>query len=217
MQTQDIVETITLKTPNELKKEEWKDTGNLNESWKTIEGYPRHQCSNTGKIRYSKENRWIESKYRKNWAGYFLVNLYDGQHPKGKTFSVHGIIALNLIPNPSQYPIINHIDGNKENNSITNLEWCSHQHNSQHAFRLGLRNDMKGENNHAAKLNFKKVNEIREKYLTGAYTYVNLSKEYNMSIISIKRIIRNRSWFDIRYDNDEYHNKVKLLHKSNIR
>ncbi len=54
------------------------------------------------------------------------------------SFQVHRLIALAFIPNPDNLPEINHIDGNPLNNSLENLEWCTHQYNMQHAWDTGL-------------------------------------------------------------------------------
>lgn len=51
---------------------------------------------------------------------------------------VHRLIAEAFIPNPQNYPVVNHIDGNKQNNSISNLEWCTQEHNMEEAKRLNL-------------------------------------------------------------------------------
>ena len=60
-------------------------------------------------------------------------------------WSIHRLLAIKYIPNPNNYPVINHIDGNKLNNSIDNLEWCTHSHNTKEAVRLGL---IDNSNNH---------------------------------------------------------------------
>ena len=51
---------------------------------------------------------------------------------------VHRLIAEAFIPNPQNYPVVNHIDGNKQNNDISNLEWCTQEHNMEEAKRLNL-------------------------------------------------------------------------------
>lgn len=182
-----------------------------NESWKVIPDFPNYECSDTGKIRSLLNLK--ELKIRKNNSGYPLINLYN--NGKMKTLTIHRIVAKLFINNFENYLIVNHIDGIKDNNNYSNLEWCDHQHNMRHAFRLNLRNDMKGENNYSAKLTFEKVEEIRQKYLSGEFTFLSLSKLYNMSLLSIKRIIRNISWYDKNYDNQEYKDKLKLINKIN--
>lgn len=71
-------------------------------------------------------------------AGYFSVSATI--NGKQKRFLVHRLIAMAYIPNPEQKPYVNHIDGNKKNNHIGNLEWCTSQENSRHAKKIGLIN-----------------------------------------------------------------------------
>lgn len=57
----------------------------------------------------------------------------------GKDFYIHRLVAICYLENPCGYPEINHKDGNKQNNSVDNLEWCNRSFNNRHAFRTGLR------------------------------------------------------------------------------
>lgn len=61
---------------------------------------------------------------------------------KRKAFKIalHRLVALLYVENPNNYPVVNHIDGNKQNNHKDNLEWCTVRHNTLHAEKLGLRN-----------------------------------------------------------------------------
>lgn len=117
-------------------KEIWKDIPNY-------EGY--YQASNLGKIRSlnRKVNCGITSNkqvLRKgkvlcahpNLRKYLTVVLSINN--KQKTFTVHRLIAKTFIPNPNNYPQINHIDGNKNNNCVNNLEWCTSKQNIKHSW-----------------------------------------------------------------------------------
>ena len=112
---------------------------------KIIKDFPYYKISSEGKI-YScfkfktsiPCNTWREVKqiYDKS-CGYMIVTLCDGKGLK-KNKRVHRLLMEAFIPNPNNYPQINHIDGNKLNNSLDNLEWCTAKHNSREAIRLGL-------------------------------------------------------------------------------
>ncbi len=68
--------------------------------------------------------------------GYHVVCLH--KEGRGKMHSLHKLIAQTFIPNPNNYTNINHKDGNKLNNNVDNLEWCTQRHNVEHAYETGL-------------------------------------------------------------------------------
>ena len=130
----------------------------MKEIWKPvpIKKYSKmYEVSNTGLIRSITritKNRF-STQVRKSQLikpnpekkrGYLLVSLggYDRQ-----TCSVHRLVALAFIPNPKNKPQVNHKDGNKKNNSVTNLEWMTNHENHMHARGLGLYPSSAGENN----------------------------------------------------------------------
>ena len=85
-----------------------------------------------GRLWSSKRNRFL-NQYN-NYDGYPTYKLYN------KHCSVHRLLAEAFIPNPDNLPQVNHIDGNKENNSLDNLEWCTSRQNLHHAMDNGLHN-----------------------------------------------------------------------------
>lgn len=118
----------------------------MKEIWKPIKGYEGiYEISNFGKVKsiryFNHVNNKIYSREKMlklslNEKGYFRVGLYkSGKEIK---FKVHRLVAENFIPNPNKYNEVNHIDGNKQNNCVDNLEWCTHSHNIKEAVKLGL-------------------------------------------------------------------------------
>ena len=69
--------------------------------------------------------------------GYLGVRIY--KNLKGKTFKIHRLVAQAFIPNPNNLLQVNHIDGDKENNRVDNLEWCTCEENMKHSYKIGLR------------------------------------------------------------------------------
>lgn len=108
----------------------------MQEIWKDIEGYEGlYQVSNLCNIKRLNSGRIL--KQCKNTYGYLQVGL--SKKGKLKMFCVHILVARAFIPNPENKSQVNHIDGDKENNNIDNLEWVSQEENLIHAFKTGLR------------------------------------------------------------------------------
>ena len=101
------------------------------ELWKDIPNYEGlYQISNLGNIMSIRRKRLIKSDRRKD--GYIQVHLIKDK--KMKNFLLHRLVAITFIENYNDYEFINHIDGNKENNSLNNLEWCDRSYNILHAY-----------------------------------------------------------------------------------
>lgn len=98
-----------------------------------IAGYPAYYISRTGQVYSARSTRLLKDC---DCAGYRQVGLSANGH--SKSVKVHRLVALAFIPNPQNKPDVNHKDGNKANNCLSNLEWCTEKENVQHAVRMGL-------------------------------------------------------------------------------
>lgn len=106
------------------------------EKWKDISGYEGYyQVSTFGRIRamghkYQRKGVYILALHENNGYGYLLADLHKDN--KYKSVAVHRLVAETFIPNPEKLSEVNHIDGNKQNNNVDNLEWVSRSQNCWH-------------------------------------------------------------------------------------
>lgn len=170
------------------------------ETWKPVIGFEKiYSVSNLGNIKsHDRESiktyrgvitgtvkvKGKDIKKMTNACGYYCVDVVK------KNMLVHRLVALNFIPNPNNYKVINHKDGNKQNNNVNNLEWCTHKQNSIHASKHNLYNPRRGELNNMAKLTEKDVLDIRLSKDTGVY----LASKYNVDKSLISSIRLRKSW-----------------------
>lgn len=118
----------------------------MKEIWKDIQGYEGYyQVSNLGRVKsFPRRGTHINKihilKPSKNRKGYYQVVLSKNSEYQSK--KIHRLVAKAFLENPNNYQQVNHIDGNKENNRVDNLEWCTNEYNMKHAWKLGLRDNI---------------------------------------------------------------------------
>ena len=125
---------------------------------RTIPNFPNYSVNRNGEV-FSNYTKKILSE-RKCSGGYPRVCLYS-KFAKRKDIRVHRIVAELFLPNPDNLPVVNHINGDKTDNRVDNLEWCTHVHNSNHAFETGLTPKKQ------KKLSNTQLNECARAYLNG--------------------------------------------------
>lgn len=142
----------------------------MKEVWKEIEGYENYLVSSNGRI----------AKILKgdgNGKGYRYLKFKDN-----KRFYIHQLVAKMFIPNPRKFPIINHKNGDKNNNNVNNLEWCSYSHNIKEAYRLGL--------NYS---NSKKINQysLDDKFIKQWKSMSEIQRKLGINYSGISKCCRN--------------------------
>ena len=103
----------------------------MNETWKDVAGYEgQYQVSDLGHVRSLCYKKARILKPRLNHSGHLTVRLW--QSGKGRNVYIHRLVAEAFIPNPSNFPVINHKDENPANNAVNNLEWCTVKYNNNY-------------------------------------------------------------------------------------
>lgn len=121
----------------------------MDEKWVSIPGYENlYRISSIGRIRSLPRNTIAKNGKQMSFParilkqsldddGYLNISLTD-EHGQSKQYRVSRLVAMTFIPNPNNLPIVNHLDGNKQNNNVDNLEWCTVKQNNYHAYETGL-------------------------------------------------------------------------------
>lgn len=124
---------------------------------------------------------------------YQIINFMM-MNGKKKTFRVHRLVlmAFNPIENMENLEV-NHIDGDKTNNKLINLEWCSSSENQKHAFKQGLQKPRKGEQSNFSKLSFQKIKQIFELRTQGK-TQQQIADIVGCTRSNISYILNNKTW-----------------------
>jgi len=129
------------------------------ELWQVVPNFEDYHASNFGRVKSFKNGMTRILKPRLSSKGYFRFNLR--RSGKSKDFSAHQLVAWLFIPNPDNKPQVNHIDGIKFNNHVSNLEWCTNSENRAHAVANNLH--CSGEDDPRAKLTNEQARYIRDK------------------------------------------------------
>jgi DNA-binding transcriptional regulator YiaG len=123
--------------------------------------------------------------------GYFVTSVFRN-HKQERAY-IHRLVATSFVDNPDGKKTVNHKDGDKHNNRYTNLEWLTHEENTQDAHRTGLIKYIKGENTPQAKLTNTEVYEIRKKFSNGS-SHAELADYYRVSKSCIRMIVNRKRW-----------------------
>jgi len=150
-----------------------------------------YSVTENGRVWSHKRLKWIKGNMR---SGYLLYQLWSKN--KCKYHLAHRLVAQTFIPNPDNFPQVNHLNGNKNDNSVENLEWCSAQQNTTHSREiLGNKNAFcKGSAHYKAKLTEKDVKEIRALYSNGNFTHQKLAIRYGITKNTVGFVLSGKTW-----------------------
>ena len=177
----------------------------MKEVWKDINGYEGcYQVSNLGRIKsldrmtnnqygeYFMKGRILKNSIIKE-KGYCRVSLNNGNGKISKR--VHRLVAEAFIPNPENKPEVNHKDGNKLNNCVSNLEWCTNKENIEHSIRTGLKKHCNGCSNSSSKFTEEDIIFIRKNYKKRDPMYggVALARRYSCCPKTIYDIVTKKT------------------------
>lgn len=169
--------------------------------WVDIKGYEGlYQVNQDGEVYSKQTNRVLKQFYRGKRPDnkYRVVDLK--KNGDRKTVSVHRIVAQAFIPNPDNLPCVNHKDGDKNNNCVENLEWCTYSENNNHAIKNGLKKYKSGTKNKNSKLTYDDVVAIKKCLTLGDSECGTrpLSMKYGVDHKVIMDIYHNRKYQDVK-------------------
>lgn len=178
----------------------------IEEIWKPVPEFEWYEVSNFGKVRSitrqvlrkatpTRKEGYITFQGRllsctPCIVGYPRVTLRN--YKETKDIHVHRLVASVFLENPDDYTYVNHLDNNKLNNKVDNLEWCSQSLNCLHAFDIGA-NDH-GIKHWKHKFTEDEVREIRHRLKTEKISRSKLAREYNVSPTAIRMIAIGKNW-----------------------
>lgn len=164
----------------------------MTEVIKDIKGFEgRYTISNLGIVRSLLTGKIM--KYHITKFGYARVNLRIAKSRDYKSYFVHRLVALNFLDNPNNLAEVNHIDCNRLNNRIDNLEWISRKENIKHSFIFGNASN-KGHKNPNSKLSSIDIEAIRALNRTKRFYGTQIAKLFKVSESTISSILTNNTW-----------------------
>ena len=178
----------------------------VNEEWRDCVGYEgSYQVSNLGRVRSLDRRvnavgsrtkimrgKLLKPRYCKN--GYYYVCLYGVGIQKNIT--VHSLVANAFLGGRPNGLDVNHIDGDKSNNSCANLEYSSRSQNIRHALGTGLCHSRIADNHHASKLSSKDIPVIRHRLAIG-HSQLSIARDYGVCQSAIGDISRGVTWLSV--------------------
>lgn len=162
-------------------------------SWKKIKGFENYSINEEGKVRNDITNK-IKKPYVNKQNDYLTVDLWENNIGTKRT--IHRLIAETFIPNPQNKPTVDHIDSNRQNNTIENLRWATYGEQNSRFETVGVRSE---------KILMTRYHEERKKRGGGHISWGNIIEErtfdsitevaeyFNLTISNISQLLKNGS------------------------
>lgn len=174
------------------------------EEWRAVEGYELlYEISSFGRIK-SLQKEWHNKGNKKT-----TIMCLDNNDPKGylkiklrndgirKGYCVHRLVASHFIPNPENFPEVNHKDFDPSNNMFLNLEWGTRLYNIQYSAKAGRITGWTGEKSPRAKHTNESILKIRELYASGKHTQDEIAAMFGVKRHNISKIVLRQRWAHI--------------------
>lgn len=163
----------------------------MEEIWKDLQGHEnQYQISNTGRLRTKPKiiNGWV------NNSGYRCYTL--SRSNKKTSFLAHRLVASTFIREPKLGEQVNHLDGDKSNNSVDNLEWTTHRENHRHAWETGLHKGKADTHyrNKQSNLTWDIVNRMRELYYEENWSINKIKDKFDLKYTHVYKIVSFLTW-----------------------
>lgn len=180
----------------------------MKEIWKKIDGFENYEVSNLGNVRRIGKERFLSIfSLSKGYCGVQLCK--DG---KSRAKKVHRLVAKAFIPNPENFPQVNHKDCDKKNNKADNLEWCTNKYNAKHA--QSHDRILRGEQVWLSKCTDRSIKYIQD-LINAGFTIRQISTVYMVDFGTIQKIIKGKLYKHLglmfHYNNKQekrFHHKI---------
>ena len=171
----------------------------------------KYSVSQYGRVINTKTGRIL--KPQKIARGYLGVNLSMGK--KSFTKQIHRLVAIAFLDNPNKLPQVDHLDGNKHNNRVNNLEWVTPKVNIRRAYAKGLIKVRKGSEHNNAKYTDTQIISVCNMLIENTLSYEDISRLTNVSKSTISHIKNKSAWKHItsKYDFSNYNKTMVNQYK----